>query len=250
MTRTIDDMTKNIYEYSNGKTHDKMSLPYRTYYPSGYDENDGEKYPLLLFLHGHGECGTDNELHIRVLQKPNELLDRVIKADTCIIVAPQCPCAEEKYEWVNLHHKWGTGSRECPENTPTVALSAAKELLDTFIATKKVDTARIYAAGISMGGYGTWEMITRYPDVFAAAVPVCGGGFPSCAERLKNVSVWAFHGEADGTVPARGTHEMEAAMKALGCDVRATYYEGVGHDSWIPAYKEPELLEWLFSKSK
>ncbi|MCQ2770572.1 MAG: prolyl oligopeptidase family serine peptidase [Clostridia bacterium] len=243
---TVDSMIRDVLNYKNTVTGDEMDLPYRVYYPSNMDET--KKYPMMFFLHGHGECGTNNEYQIRVLQKPNELLDRIIERDNCIIVAPQCPCEHEKHEWINVHHVWTTGSREKLDD-PSVAMQAAMMLLDMFLAKPFVDLDRVYAAGISMGGYGMWEIVTRRPDVFAAAVPVCGAGFPGYAEQLKDISVWIFHGLADGTVPPSGGKDMEAALKKVGADVRATYYEGVGHNSWIPAYKEPDLIDWLMSKS-
>lgn len=248
MSRIVDECLYDVLNYQNPVTGDEMSLPYRVFYPSDYDETSEKQYPMLFFLHGHGECGTNNEYQIRVLQKPNQLLDRVVEADNTIIVAPQCPCRPPEYEWVRLNHVWNTGSREKLDETSTVAMQAAITLLDRFLANPKVDKARVYAAGISMGGYGAWELVTRRPEVFAAIMPVCGSGFPGYAEQLRHVAAWIFHGEADGTVPAKGALEMEAALRAVGADVRATYYPGVGHDSWIPAYKEPDLLDWLFSK--
>lgn len=248
--RNVDDMKYNIYKYVNKTNGDTMDLPYRVYYPTGYNKEDDRTYPMYFFLHGHGECGTNNEFQIRVLQKPNELIDRIVERDDCIIVAPQCPCEHIKHEWVSVHHVWNTGSREKLDDEPTVAMAAANELLHLYIKNKKVDKNRIYAGGISMGGYGMWELVTRNPDVFAAAVPVCGAGFPSYAEKLKGMSFWIFHGLCDATVPPTGAFEMEKALKEVGADVRATYYEKVGHDSWIPAYKEPDLTDWLFSKHK
>ena len=102
-----------------------------------------------------------------------------------------------------------------------------------------------------MGGYGTWELITRNPEVFAAAIPVCGAGIPSMADRLIDIAIWAFHGEADPTVPVSGTRDMEEAIKAAGgTKIQATYFPGVAHNSWIPAFATEELIDWLFSQSK
>lgn len=249
MAINVDIMGRAVYEYRNKKTGKCFSMPYRYYFPSSYNENDDKKYPMLFFLHGHGECGTDNELQIRVLHKENRLIDMTIERDDCIIVAPQCPCNTE-LEWVPVNHKWNTGSRALTEE-PTVGMAVAMELLDKFLACGKVDLSRVYAAGISMGGYGTWELITRRPEVFAAAVPVCGSGIPDMADKLVNMGIWAFHGEADGTVPSQGTRDMEAAIKAAGgTKMKATYFPGVGHDSWIPAYKTEGLMNWLFSQKK
>ena len=245
----VDKMLRFAYDYTDAKTGDKFTLPYRVHYPSSYNEADGAKYPMLFFLHGHGECGTDNELQIRVLQKENKLINMIIERDDCIIVAPQCPC-NVKYEWVPVNHKWDTGSRELTED-PTIGLAAAMNVLQKFLDSGKVDLSRVYAAGISMGGYGTWELITRRSEVFAAAIPVCGSGIPSKADRLVNMPIWAFHGERDNTVPAKGTKDMEEAIKAAGgTKMRATYFPGVWHDSWIPAYNTEGLVDWLFAQSK
>ena len=102
-----------------------------------------------------------------------------------------------------------------------------------------------------MGGYGTWELITRHPEWFAAAVPVCGSGIPSLAGRLTDIAIWAMHGEADTTVPPQGTRDMENAVKAAGGNkIRTSFYPGVGHNSWPQAYSEKELLDWLFAQKK
>ena len=248
---TVDSMSYGTfeYQYEKGKT---FTLPYRTYLPTGYDESKKSAYPILLFMHGHGEVGTENEKQIRVLQKENKLLDDLVANDTCIIVAPQCPCnPNQDFEWVNVNHVWSTGSREKLTEKPTIATQAALKLFfDEFLTKESVDLKRVYTAGISMGGYATWEIITRYPDVLAAAVPVCGSGFPSYAESIKNIAIWAFHGLSDGTVPPKGTKDMEAALKAVGGNIRANYYEGVGHNSWPNAYAEPELIGWLLSQHK
>lgn len=245
----IDIMLRKTHTYTDAKTGDVFDLPYRVYYPTGYDANDEKTYPILFFLHGHGECGTDNRLQIRVLEKENRLLNMVMERDDCIIVAPQCPC-NPKYEWVPLNHAWSTGSRELTEE-PTIGLAAATELLKEFLASGKVDLSRVYGAGISMGGYGTWELITRNHEIFAAAIPVCGSGIPSLASRLTNMAIWAFHGEKDNTVPAQGSRDMvEAITAAGGKKIKYTEFPGVWHDSWIPAYKTEGLVDWLFEQHK
>ena len=245
---TVDSMLRKTLNYSNAQTGDNMTLPYRVYYPSDYDENDDKTYPMLFFLHGHGECGTDNNLQIRVLGGPNKLLDDLVAADNCIIVAPQTPCNIND-EWVPLHHAWYTGSR-ASLGEQTVSMSAAITLLDLYLGGGKVDLTRVYAAGISMGGYGTWELICRRPEVFAAAIPVCGAGIPSMAGDIKDIAIWAFHGEADDTVPVSGTRDMENALKAVNGNVRATYFAGVGHNCWPNAYATEGLVDWLLLQRK
>lgn len=245
----VDVMLRGVQEYVVPETGERFDLPYRVYFPTGYDVKGEKHYPMLFFLHGHGECGTDNEQQIRVLHKENRLINLIIERDDCIIVAPQCPC-NIKYEWVPIAHAWATGSRELTEK-PTVGLSAAMALLDRFLENEAVDRNRIYAAGISMGGYGMWELITRRPELFAAAIPVCGAGIPSLASRLTDIAIWAFHGAADTTVPASGSRDMAAAIEAAGGrKMRYTEYPAVGHNCWIPAYQEAGLVNWLFSQFK
>ncbi len=245
----VDAMARGVQEYTDPETGERFDLPYRAYFPTGYDAKGEKRYPMLFFLHGHGECGTDNEQQIRVLHKENRLINLIIERDDCIIVAPQCPC-NIKYEWVPLAHAWSTGSRELTEK-PTAGLSAAMALLDRFLESEAVDRKRLYAAGISMGGYGMWELITRRPELFAAAVPVCGAGIPSLASRLTDIAIWAFHGAADPTVPVSGSRDMAAAIAAAGgTKMRYTEYPAVDHNCWIPAYREEGLVDWLFAQSK
>ena len=114
----------------------------------------------------------------------------------------------------------------------------------------KVDLDRIYVVGFSMGGYGTWDLIVRHPGRFAAAVPVCGAGDPSKAEGIKDLPVWAFHGDKDGAVPVSGSREMVAALKKAGGEPKFTEFPGVGHNAWTPAWRNPELVAWLFDKTR
>lgn len=233
------------YNYENGS----FALPYRIYYPTDYRVSD-KKYPLLFFLHGYGECGTDNTKQIRVLGGENALLDKVLAADNCVIAAPQCPADPAGYNWVPINKKWNVGTRGLSDK-PTVSLAAATELLYSIIKSGRIDENRVYAAGISMGGLATWEIITRHPEIFAAAVPVCGSGIADSAEKIKNIAIWAFHGLADGTVPPQGTKDMENAIKdAGGTKMKATYFEGIGHNVWNAAYATEGLTEWLFAQSK
>ena len=120
--------------------------------------------------------------------------------------------------------------------------------LDQLIAKKPIDTRRIYLTGLSMGGYGTWDLIARQPERFAAAIPICGGGDPATAERIKHIPLWVFHGDADSAVKVSRSRDMVAALKQAGGEPKYTEYEGVGHDSWTRTYKSPEIYEWLFSQ--
>ncbi len=249
--KTADAMGRYIFVYNDGET--ELHLPYRVYLPSDYDPESDEKYPMLFFLHGHGETGMDNTQNIRVNGGENKLINDLIAKDNVIIVAPQATCDDGgDREWIDSNiHKWAQGSRDALPETPTLAMSAAMALLDEYLANDKVDTNRVYAGGISMGGYGTWELITRRSDVFAAAIPLCGAGIPSEAAKLTDIAIWAFHGTADSTVPSKGTSDMESAIKAAGgTKMQATYLAGVGHSCWDQAYATNGLVDWLLSQTK
>lgn len=246
---TIDDMGRMTYRVESKYSDLKMDMPVRFYFPSDYENND-KKYPILLFLHGYGEIGKENEKQIRVLQQPNKLLDMLIERDNIIIVAPQCYDPAE-YNWVAINHMWNTGNRKSLPQYPTVALEGALNLLLDFINNNRVDKDRVYIAGISMGGYACWEMLARRPELFAAAIPVCGGGILDSAENLKNIGIRAFHGKIDGTVPYMGTVEMVEKIKEYGNDnCTGTYFDDVGHNCWNNAYSTPGLVDWLLNQKK
>ena len=249
--KTADAMGRYVFAYKDGET--ELDLPYRVYLPSDYDPESSTKYPMLFFLHGHGETGMDNTQNIRVNGGENKLLNDLIARDNIIIVAPQVTCDDGgNREWIDSNaHKWSQGSRASLPANPTTAMSAAMALLDEYLACGKVDTSRVYAGGISMGGYGTWELITRRSEVFAAAIPLCGAGIPSEAAKLTDIAIWAFHGTADTTVPLKGTSDMESAIKAAGgTKMKATYLAGVGHSCWDQAYATSGLVDWLLAQSK
>ena len=248
--KSVDSMLFKTYDYKSEKTGKSYSLPYRVFLPDGYDTASAEKYPVLLFLHGYGEKGNDNASQIRVLGGANLLLDQLVANGNCVVIAPQCNDPTE-YNWVDINHRWATGTRQSLPENPTVTLEAATQLLLDYINEGKIDKNRVYVSGLSMGGYGTWEIIARNPDLFAAAVPLCGAGILSSAESLKDMAIWAFHGYSDTTVPASGTRDMENAIKAAGgTKIRATYYSGVGHNVWPYAYAEAGLVDWILAQSK
>lgn len=256
------------YTAANG---DSITLPYRVYYPTDYAENPDKEYPILFFLHGHGENGTDNTKQLGVLSGANKLLDDIADMDNCIILAPQTTCdgATNVKEWVASGsgtagvHQWdssagGLHSRQgaLEEITHTLGLQAAEALLVDFIANNRVDEDRVYIGGISMGGCGTWELIARRPDLFAAAVPVCGAGIVSTADKLLNIDIWTFHGLSDPTVWPDGSKDMEAAIKAAGgTKIHATYFPGVGHSVWNNAYNAKNddgltAAQWLLQQTR
>jgi predicted peptidase len=222
---------------------DKKTLPYRLLRPDGVEA--GKKYPLVLVLHGAGERGTDNAKQlIHVWEKGTGPLGRPeFKAAKAFALLPQCP---DGRQWVNV--PWGKGSYTSPEISEPLDL--ALKLTDAAIKEHPIDPDRVYVMGLSMGGYGTFDAVQRRPELFAAAVPVCGAMDVSKAKAVSGVAVWAFHGDKDTVVPPSGSREAVAALKAAGGNPRYTEYPGVGHNSWSPAFRERELWTWLFAQKR
>lgn len=214
-----------FFEAASFESSVPMALDYALVLPDGYDAGDEDAaWPLMLFLHGSGERGDDLDL-VAVHGPLKEIREGT--AFPFVLVAPQLP-AERPY--------WD--ARE---------LGA---LLDHIEATHRIDAGRIYVTGLSMGGYGTWDLVLHYPDRFAAVVPICGGSFPFRARTLARTPIWAFHGALDVIVPLERSAEMARAIQAVGGDVKLTVYPETGHDSWTATYANPALYEWLLSHQR
>jgi predicted peptidase len=217
-------------------------------YPLKYDVN--KKYPVILFLHGAGERGSDNEKQLVHGAKLFAASANRAKYPAFVIF-PQCP---ENDFWARIKREQGAsdslGGFTFSSSEPIgKSLGLAVNLIDSFARTPQVNTKRIYLGGLSMGGMGTFELLWRKPHFFAAAVPICGGGDPSkVSSYAKNYPVWVFHGSADLVVPPSNSRLMVNSLRAAGANVKYTEYEGVGHDSWTNAFAEPDLLEWLFKQ--
>ncbi|MEP0844662.1 MAG: prolyl oligopeptidase family serine peptidase [Phycisphaerae bacterium] len=200
-----------------------VRFDYLLYLPKDYNEDATKKWPMILFLHGAGERGRDvNRVKIH---GPPKLIDKG-REFPFIIVSPQCP-PDTWWEPFSL-----------------------KVLLDEIEARYRVDPDRVYVTGLSMGGFGTWDLAARFPERFAAIAPICGGGNPVVAGRIRRLPAWVFHGEADPVVPFKRSQEMVDALKAVGGDVKFTSYPGVGHDSWTATYENPELYQWFLSHKR
>jgi predicted peptidase len=201
----------------------QSQLGYLLHLPPGYDPAEDKHWPLMIFLHGLSKRGDDLE-KLKVDDIPKMLEE---KTDfPFVVVSPQCPAGS----W------WA------------YEVKALKELIDHILATLGVDPNRIYLTGASMGGYGTWALATLHPELFAAIAPIAGGGVPLLAEQLKDVPVWAFHGDADDVIPFSESQLMVDAIRASGGNVKFTAYPGCGHAT--PAYEEAELYEWLLSHQR
>lgn len=199
------------------------TLRYYLYYPKGYDDQERETFPLLLFLHGGGESG--GELEAIKSSGPPELIAQG-QDFPFLILAPQNPY-EKKW--------WNT--------------RAVMQLLDTVVANNRVDPQRIYLTGLSRGGGAAWELAVQYPDTFAAMAVVCGmAPVPYAAWIRKDLPIWVFHGTEDRSVPISESEEMVARLREMGYDVTFTRYEGVGHNAWERAYRDDRLYEWLMEQ--
>jgi predicted peptidase len=222
---------------------------YQVFVPE--DWSPKQRWPIILFLHGAGERGADGLLQTDVGLPHAVRLDR--SRFKAVMVIPQC----SKNGW------WPTPQMEA------LALAALAAATKEF----KGDLKRTYLTGLSMGGYGSWDLAAKYPGKFAAVVPICGGiavpehlkqtrpdlaassytdeekSYQEVANKIAKTPVWIFHGGADDVVPVEGSRKLNAALKAAGGDVRYTEYPGVAHNSWDKAYAEPELMTWMLSKS-
>jgi len=198
-------------------------LRYLVHLPPGADRPQARRFPTILFLHGAGERGDDLSL-VEVHGPPKLVKTR--PDFPFIVISPQCPAGT----W------W--------------SVPALDDLLNDVVKKYPIDPDRIYLTGLSMGGFGTWALATEYPDRFAAIVPICGGGDPRDAARLRDLPVWAFHGAKDSVVPLEASQEMVDALRKLGGRVRFTVYPEAGHDSWTAAYASGELYEWLLQQRR
>lgn len=230
--RAAETQTVHSFERTLTKT---VGYKYLLALPEGYGAKGERRWPLLLFLHGSGERGDD--VWSVAKHGPPKLLqshapDGAARAlaENFIVVSPQCP----KNKW------WDT--------------EALLALLDEVMATHAVDPARVYLTGLSMGGFGAWDLGLAYPERFAALVPVCGGGqfatvFQSNTHKrsdLRSLGVWAFHGAKDKSVPLAESERMVEVLKKFEVtDVQLTVYPEAQHDSWTQTYANPELYAWL-----
>lgn len=226
------------------------TLDYRILFPDNYDEN--KDYPLVLFLHGVGERGDDNE---KQLTHGADLFLAAENRDKfpAIVVFPQCP--EDKY-WIDISIRSQLGGKGDPDfkqsiKNPSEELALVNELVENVLANEKIDQDRMYIMGLSMGGFGTFETLARWPEKYAAAVGICGGGNISLTKNYANqTAVWITHGAKDDVVPVVLSQRIYHALKEQGAEVKYTEFPEANHNAWDPTFAIPELLPWLFSKSK
>jgi predicted peptidase len=211
---------------------ENLEINYLLFLPKGYDAKSEKRWPLILFLHGAGERGSD-VWKVATHGPPKNVTS---KPDfPFIVVSPQCP---EHQIWSN---------------------DKLLLLLEEIVKTQAVDKSRVYLTGLSMGGYGTWDLGLSHPELFAAMVPICGGGefispYLSSGDRpeaLRSLAIWAFHGAKDPVVPLNETERMVDLVKKLGVkEVKLTVYPEAGHDAWSETYNNPQVYEWLLEHKR
>jgi predicted peptidase len=208
----------------------EVTVNYQLFLPAEYGKEQGKKWPLILFLHGAGERGDD----VGLVKKhgPPKLLDGKTDSKTdspaakFIVVSPQCPA-----------NKWWQ---------PHEVIALLDEVSEKYA----VDPDRVYLTGLNMGGFGTWEAASRYPERFSAIAPICGGGDPRRVRSLRDMPTWVFHGDKDNVVHVQRSIEMVEALKQNGNDAKFTRYPDAGHDSWTETYDNAELYEWFLKHKR
>jgi predicted peptidase len=201
-----------------------IKLEYLLYLPEEYSNENKKKWPLVLFLHGSGERGEDVEM-VASNGIPKLAEERKFPF---IALSPQCP----------TNANW--------EIQTDALITLLQEAFDSF----SIDKDRVYLTGMSMGGFGTWSLSQQFPELFAAIVPMCGGGVPIDAWKIKDIPVWAFHGAKDDLVPIEETEQMVEALQKINGNVKFTIYSEATHNCWTQAYNEPELYKWLLAQKK
>ena len=237
---------QNLNEYKEARySNGKDSINYRILFPENF--NPAKKYPIVFFLHGSGERGNDNQKQLThggsLFLKP-ELRNKF----EAIVIFPQCP---EKDFWSNVKINAGqTGKNRFTfqkRGKPTSAMQALMGMINEQLKEPYVDKKRVYVGGLSMGGMGTFELLRRKRNTFAAAFTICGGDNIANVKKYKHVPLWIFHGGKDDVVSFELSKDIADQLKIIGKEVKYTLYADDNHNSWDSAFAEPQLLPWLFS---
>ena len=203
-----------------------FQMEYLLFLPESYAQSNNQKFPLIFFLHGAGERGSDLDSVKR------HGIPKIVETNPdfpFIAVSPQCP-----------EDSWWTSE-----------LHTINGLIEEVVEKYQVDTSRIYLTGLSMGGFGTWSLASMYPERFAAIAPVCGGGeVRQILRSLVEMPIWTFHGQKDDVIPFSRSEEIVTALKKHGSSIKFTIYPEAGHDSWTKTYDNPELYKWFLKHSR
>ena len=237
---------QDLKKYERGSyTNGKESINYRILFPENFDAS--REYPMVVFLHGSGERGSDNEKQL-VHGGKLFLKEKFRKEFPAIVVFPQC--SSDSF-WSNVEFgnsasgqrtfNFATGGR------PTKSMRALLGMLDNLRDKPFIDKKQVYIGGLSMGGMGTYELLRRKRKMFAAAFAICGGDNVANVRKYKKTPLWIFHGEKDDVVPVALSTNIADQLKVLGVSPKITLYPKDNHNSWDSAFAEPDLLPWLFS---
>lgn len=237
--------------FAQGKLHEfeykyysdtSDTLKYRLLKPENIDCK--KKYPLVVFLHGAGERGNDNEKQLAI--GANMWLNPINREKyPAYVLMPQCPLDDY---WAYAVRPKSFVPNEMPIlNDGHKLTKLLKGLIDSYLLMDQIDKTRIYIMGLSMGGMGTFDMVIRYPDIFAAAIPICGNVNPTRLSVVKDVKFRIFHGDSDDVVPVEGSRNAYKALKSAGVDVEYIEFAGVNHICWNMAFNYPDFMQWMFS---
>lgn len=241
----IQAQTAGIGDYQAGVFEkDNKQLPYRILYPKSYDTT--QQYPLLIFLHGSGERGNDNQ---KQLTHGAKLFADSIQQYPGIIVFPQCPQGEA-WSFANQAYVPNSENLLFHTHTGSSTLGLVVSLIQKMVQEESIDTSRVYLAGLSMGGYGAFELLHRFPTAFAAASVICGGAITKAAIYTIETPIWFFHGTKDQVVPPQLSLHMLRGVQRGGGTAKITLFKGVQHNAWDAAFAKPDFLNWIFSKKR
>lgn len=228
-------------------THNGLAMPYQVFFPRGFDRD--RSYPMLLFMHGAGERGDDNQAQ---LIHGSDLISKKMDELGGIAILPQCP--SDDY-WVTLKssNSDDEGIRDFVIDVSgegSKSLRAVQSLLQKYLDAGYVDKDRVYVSGLSMGGMATFDLLWRMPETFAAASPICGAGHEDKAAVMAHIPIRIYHGADDAVVHVRESLIMYDALIEVGGKVNKYIYPAVGHDSWTNAFAEPDFVDWMFAQSR
>lgn len=238
-----NDKLITTYAAQSVKNEQNKNFLYRTSAPNKMVK--GKKYPLLVFFHGAGGRGQDNQGQLTDAGAIVAFEQQGVRSKRkSHIFAGQVPKGER---WVDVH--WSLLGHRMPKISNSMKM--AFEQIDSYVQNQKnqVDPNRIYAMGLSMGGYGTWDAIQRRPDFFAAAVPICGGGDKSLGGKISKIPIWAWHGDKDTVIKPSRSRDMIQAVKEAGGSAKYSEIKGRGHNSWVDVWNSAELWDWLYSQN-
>lgn len=209
-----------------------------------YNADRPEKFAVLLFLHGEESRGSDN-LSQLIHGVPAFVAQAKEMKTKLLILAPQCPAQQQ---WVDTPLN---GHSQKIAASPTPSMKLVMELLEQRVKALDADSSRLFVAGISMGAFGVWDLLAREPNLFAAAIAICGGGDPEMAKNMKDLPILIYHGESDNLVPPNRSAQMFHALKNAG-NTRSMYHElkNCGHEAWIPAFNNLDTFKWLFAQKR